>query len=96
MPVGPTHFLRFEAVPVLGSADHGKGAFINCWIRGRSKHSALRTAKKNMLKAGWCPTCLEEHVIVRRPDVRPPGRKYFDQVQIDGWVLNIHTFPAGT
>jgi hypothetical protein len=96
MPVGPTHFLRFEAVPVEGSADSGKGAFINCWVRDPLKRSALRTAKKHILKAGWRPTYLEKHNVVRRLDVRPAGRKYFDQVQIDGWVLIIHCFPAGT
>jgi hypothetical protein len=72
------------------------GAFINCWVRDPLKRSALRTAKKRIREAGWRPTCLEHHAIVRRLDVRPTGRKYFDQVQIDGWVLNIHMFPAGT
>ena len=72
------------------------GAFINCWVRDPLKRSALRTAKRQILKAGWRSTCLEQHDVVSRLDVRPAGRKYFDQVQIDGWVLNIHTFPAAT
>lgn len=96
IPVGPTHIFRFEATPVPGSADSGMGAFINCWVREPSKRSALRTAKKRIREAGWRPTCLEHHAVVRRLGVRPAGRKYFDQVQIDGWVLNIHTFPEGT
>ena len=96
MPIGPTHLLRFEAVPVAGSDDAGMEAFINCWVRDPLKRSALQTAKKHIRAAGWRPTRLDCHSVVRRLDLRPAGRRYFDQVQIDGWVLNIHKFPVGT
>ena len=46
-----------------------------------------------MQKSGWSPVALEEYRVVERGSVRPAGRRYFDQVQVDGVVVNIHTFP---
>lgn len=95
IPTGPTHFLRFEAVQVMQGAGKRGEAFVNCWVRTRSsKIGARRIAKSHILKAGWRPTVLDEHAVVERHGIRPAGRRYFDQAQIDGVVLIICQYPA--
>ena len=94
MPVGPTHYLRFEAVQLRGTDATRRGAFVNCWVRDRSKRRARAIAETSMRKAGWRVSGLEHHTVVERRQGLSAGRRYFDQAQMDGLVLVIHTFPA--
>jgi len=96
IPSGPTHLFTCEAIPSAENADancYGK-AFVNCWVRCRGKNQAKRCAEKLMADARWQPVTEIEHELVRRDKIRKTHRKYFDQVQIDGEVLAVFSYPA--
>ncbi len=93
IPVGATFIIMVEARPAESNPDQHRvgGAFVTCWVVADSLESALQIADDHILESGW--------VIVERTraETADPSEfedgPFFKQVQIDGLVTVVHTFP---
>lgn len=91
------YLITIEALPAPGSeaADHYGGAYINAYTTEGSEAAAIEAASREVSEAGWQSRAIERVEFLNREDFSedPEGLEYFDQAQIDGIVLVIHTFP---
>jgi hypothetical protein len=74
------------------------GAAINVYTTESSIEAAQELALREVEAAGWRPHVVEEQFWLTRDELQesPEGLQYFEQAFIDGLVLVVHTFPAGT
>ena len=91
------YVITIDALPLPGSetADTYGGAYINVYTTEQSETAALQTASREVAEAGWQSRAVEKVAFVTRDDFveDSKGLEYFDQAQIDGVVLVVHTFP---
>jgi hypothetical protein len=89
-----TFFLSHELRPIAGGPEerHG-GAFANCWAVATKLALARSDAAKVLADSGWTVLSTSEERAIGRKDVPEESLEYFDQAQIDGTVVSIHTFP---
>jgi hypothetical protein len=91
------YVVTIEALPLPGSqaAETYGGAYINVYAKEPSESAALETASREVAEAGWRSQSIEKVVLVTREDFvdDSDGLAYFDQAQIDGIVVVVHTYP---
>jgi hypothetical protein len=90
------YLVTLEASPLPGTenADEYGGAFINIYTKDASEAAALETATREIADAGWRALEINSVELVERAEFPDDseGLAYFDQAQIDGIVIVIHTF----
>lgn len=90
------YVVTIEALPLPGSpaAKAYGGAYINVYAKELSESAALETASREVAEAGWRSQSVEKVVLVTREDFvdDSEGLAYFEQAQVDGIVVVVHTF----
>lgn len=91
------YLVTIEALPLPGSdsaALYG-GAYINVYTKDLSESAALETASREVTEAGWRSQSVERVEFLTREDFADDseGLEYFDQAQLDGIVVVVHTYP---
>ncbi len=71
------------------------GAFVNCYIKGRTPKRAYQDAKEWVQESGWEIVKLEDQHEIDRASFEKPedGLEYYEQALIDGEVFVFHTYP---
>ena len=89
-----TFYLLHEVRPIAGGpeGEYG-GAFANCWAVATKLSLARLEVAKLLTESGWTVLSTSEERAITRKDVPAESLEYFDQAQIDGTVVLIHTFP---
>ena len=91
------YVVTIDALPMSGTeaANSCGGAYINVYTTDQSEASALETASCEVAAAGWKSRAIESVSFVTREDFDDDsdGLAYFDQAQIDGIVVVVHSFP---
>jgi hypothetical protein len=89
-----TFYLLHELRPIAGGPEdeHG-GAFANCWAVATKLAVARLDVSKLLADSGWTVLSTSDERAITRKDVPEESLEYFDQAQIDGTVVSIHTFP---
>ena len=89
-----TFLLQHELVPTAGGpqVEYG-GAFAVCWAVAGQARDARADVAKLLLESGWTVLATTEERAVEREDVPEESLSYFEQAQIDGTVIRVHTFP---
>ena len=90
------YVVTIDALPLPGTDDvnlYG-GAYINVYIVEESEAAALSTASREVAEAGWQSRAIESVAFVTRKDFEYDSEAlaHFEQAQIDGVVLVLHTF----
>jgi hypothetical protein len=95
LPVGPTFFLAYQVRPTAARADGGRvaGAYVNCWIRCRSRFVARRLARRTIAGDGWVIVQKISEAEVDPSALGEGAVPYYNQAQIDGLVLVNHIYP---
>ena len=89
-----TFFLSHELRPVVGGPqERYGGAFANCWAVAPKLAAARSDVTRMLSDSGWTVLSTSDERAVTRDDVPEDSVEYFDQAQIDGTVISIHTFP---
>jgi hypothetical protein len=90
------YVVTINALPLPGTeaANTYGGAYINVYTTDHSEAAALMTASRELADAGWQSREIQSVSFVTRGDYDDgsDGLAYFEQAQIDGIVLVIHTF----
>ena len=96
LPRGETYLVTYEARPSAGNSNARNfgGAFVNCWIRSTSMDEAKRKTRRLVRSNGWNIVRLLTANRMRANNLTKLAEPYFRQVQIDGWVCLVCTFPA--
>jgi hypothetical protein len=93
------YVVTIEALPEPGSdnAQSYGGAFINIYTTDQTESAALETAGREVADAGWRSRTVEGIEYVTREDFDDDAEDlaYFEQAQLDGIVLVVHTYPHG-
>lgn len=90
--------VQYEAAPGLRSADRDTvdGAFVNCWVRARSKNEAQTRARATVDEIGWTIiTVTEECEEVSEHSYRDNdiGRAHYEQALLDGECYTFDRWP---
>ena len=89
-----TFYLLHELRPSAGGPEEEYGgAFANCWAVATKLAVARSDVAKLLTDSGWTVLSTSEEHAIARKDVPVESLEYFDQAQIDGTVVLIHTFP---
>ena len=89
------NIIEIEATPSKDSDafyEYG-GAHVNAYVAVNSRDEALVIATKEIECAGWMVVKVESIKTVKRSELNPKGREYFDQCLFDGCVLVLHVWP---
>lgn len=91
------YFLTFHSKQkIIEDASIG-GAYVNCWIEARDIKQSEKIGRDRIEEFNWEVLNLEDVYEVTADDY-PNGKvgfEYYNQAQIDKWVLVFHTYPAG-
>jgi len=91
------YVVTIDALPLPGSDEASSfgGAYINVYTTDQSEAAALMTAGREVAEAGWQSHAIESVSFVTRQDFDEDseGLAYFEQAQLDGIVVVVHTFP---
>jgi hypothetical protein len=91
------YVVTIDALPFPGSEEANSfgGAYINVYTTDQSEAAALTTASREVAEAGWQSHAIESVSFVTRQDFEDDsdGLAYFEQAQLDGIVVVVHTFP---
>jgi hypothetical protein len=91
------YIVTIDALPSPGTegADSFGGAYINVYTTDQSEAAAVSTASREVAEAGWQSRAIQSVSFVTREDFEDDSEdlNYFEQAQIDGIVLVVHTFP---
>jgi len=89
-----TFLLRHDLIPTAGGPqeEYG-GAFAVCWAVAGQARDARAEVAKLLSESGWTVLSTTEEREVEREDVPAESLSYFQQAQIDGTVICVHTFP---
>ena len=91
----PIHVVQLELKPVpgAGSADEATGAYANVYIQAINAHAAIAQARDEVESAGWLvEEVTESNVVTADSFVGGEGLDYYEQCQIDGVVVVLHTW----
>jgi hypothetical protein len=90
------YVVTIDALPLPGTeaASSYAGAYINVYTTDQSETAALTTASREVTEAGWQSRAIESVSFVTRNDFEDDsdGLAYFEQAQLDGIVVVLHTF----
>src|SRR5687768_5697829 len=90
------YLVTIDALPLPGTeaANSYGGAYINVYTVDQSEAAALLTASREVAEAGWQSRAIESVSFVTLEDFEDDsdGLAYFEQAQMDGIVLVVHTF----
>ena len=96
-PYTSVFFVRILARPHHDNERYTQvgGAYVNCWITETCEEAALSRAETELRDSAWIPEVIESVSVVTLDTYagETEGRTYFEQAQIDGLVLVLHTFP---
>jgi citrate lyase beta subunit len=91
------YVVTIDALPLPGTeaADSYGGAYISVYTTDESEAAAVSTASREVAEAGWQSRDIQSVTFVTREDFEDGSDDlaYFEQAQIDGVVLVMHTFP---
>ena len=91
------YIVTIDALPLPGTdaAESYGGAYINVYTTDQSEAAAVSTASREVTEAGWQSRAIQSVSFVTRKDFEDDSDDlaYFEQAQIDGIVLVVHTFP---
>jgi hypothetical protein len=96
IPSGRTFLVTYDVrptAPVVGPPGIG-GAYANCWIVCASLSDAKQIAANHLEGEGWAIVDTIGATEKLADDLAEGTEPYFRQVQIDGIVAVMHTFPA--
>jgi hypothetical protein len=97
--VEPVFRLVYLAHPKPSSPDYGviDGAYASCWVKEPVIEAADTAAREFLEAEGWDIEELDEAYRVSDETCLPGavGRDLFEQVQNDGIVVQLHTWPVG-
>lgn len=93
IPVGSTFLITYEVRPDDSNPERDRlgGAFVNCWVVTDSLDSALLISADHLSASGWVIIERTADDVATTEDFEDDP--YFRQVQIDGLVCVVHTFP---
>lgn len=90
------YVVTIDALPLPGTeaANSYCGAYINVYTTEQSEVAALATASREVADSGWQSRAIERVAFVTRKDFEDDsdGLAHFEQAQIDGIVIVMHTF----
>ena len=92
----PIYVVEIEASPKAGTeaAETPSGAFINVYVRASRDDAAAEQARAEVEAAGWTVDALKGSTVASAESFDPgsDGLAYYEQCQIDGLVIVIHTW----
>lgn len=96
IPTGRTFLVTYDVRPNAPSVAQPSigGAYANCWVVCASLSAAKKIAAEQMESEGWAIVDTIGAKETVADDLAEGTEIYFRQVQIDGFVAVLHTFPA--
>ena len=91
----PIHVVQLEVIPTPGesSSNEATGAFANVYIQAINKQAAIEQARREVELAGWSiQEVIESNVTTAESFEDSEGLKYYKQCEIDGIVIEFHTW----
>jgi hypothetical protein len=94
------YFLVLAAHPKADNPDYGSidGALASCWVKAISAEEAESAARALLDDHGWHTEELDEppRAIAREEHAEDPEKlALYDQANLDGFVMTLHTWPVG-
>jgi hypothetical protein len=95
IPQGHTWRLTHEVRPSEAVSEGGTigGAFANCWVVARTIGEARRRSRRHLEDIGWAVVVAGQEQRMHADELAEGTERYFRQVQVDGLVCILHTFP---
>jgi hypothetical protein len=95
-PSGERVFLlTYEARPneLLEERDAIGGAFVSCWLLGKTLEHVKEQARRHLEATGWTTIAVLKEEAVAATSLSDEARKYYEQARQDGEVYVIQAFP---
>jgi hypothetical protein len=94
MPVGRTYLFVYQVLPVERTGERAdiEGAFVNCWVKTRSRAWGRRIARRAIEDDDWIVLHLDDESEIVPEALDEDARAFYQQAQVDGIVLALYSY----